>query len=237
MARLLALETSSERCSVALWWEGALSERQVDLPREHNRQLLGLIEALMAEHDARFGELDAIAFGAGPGSFTGLRIACGVAQGLALGAEIGVLPVSSLAALAHAAALRHPQQRVLTAVDARMGEIYWCGYQLQAQRPQPLLEEWLGPAAQIPLPAGLDLADTVGVGNGWSQPQPLVEALAGEPARIDAGLLPSAAAVVALALPALARGELLPPEAAQPSYLREQISWRKRADRGLSSGG
>ena len=139
MARLLALETSSERCSVALWWEGALSERQVDLPREHNRQLLGLIEALMAEHDARFGELDAIAFGAGPGSFTGLRIACGVAQGLALGAEIGVLPVSSLAALAHAAALRHPQQRVLTAVDARMGEIYWCGYQLQAQRPQPLL--------------------------------------------------------------------------------------------------
>ena len=104
MARLLALETSSERCSVALWWEGALSERQVDLPREHNRQLLGLIEALMAEHDARFGELDAIAFGAGPGSFTGLRIACAVAQGLAFSSDIPVAGVGTLRAMAAACA-------------------------------------------------------------------------------------------------------------------------------------
>jgi len=237
MARLLALETSSERCSVALWWDGQLSERQVDLPREHNRQLLGLIESLMAEQGARFGDLDAIAFGAGPGSFTGLRIACGVAQGLAFGADIGVLPVSSLAALAHAAALRYRQSTILTAVDARMGELYWCGYQLQDQQPKPLLAEWLGPAQQAPLPAGIDLTAAVGVGNGWSQAQVLVEALGAMPAQLDAGLLPHASDVIALALPALARGEILPPEAAQPSYLREQISWRKLADRAGPSGG
>ncbi len=127
--RLLALDTATEWCSVAVWCDGELLHREVPAERGHGTQLLSLIDALLAEAGLGLGALDALAFGRGPGAFTGLRLAASVTQGLAFSAGLPVIPVSDLRALAQQLATpADPDSRVLVCHDARMGEVYWAGF-------------------------------------------------------------------------------------------------------------
>src|SRR5437016_3154595 len=118
--KLLAFDTATEVCSVAVWMDGRVHERE-ERGTRHSERLLLLVDEVRADGGLALADLDAIAFGRGPGSFTGLRIAAGAAQGLAFGADIPVTPVSTLAAIAESAAA----DRVLAAIDARMQQVYW----------------------------------------------------------------------------------------------------------------
>jgi tRNA threonylcarbamoyladenosine biosynthesis protein TsaB len=127
--RLLALDTAADWCSVALWQDGKISSREARAERGHGGQVLTLIDALLAEAGTALGALDALAFGRGPGAFTGLRLAASVTQGLAFATGIPVIPVSDLRALAQQVLLPpHQDARVLVCHDARMGEVYWAGF-------------------------------------------------------------------------------------------------------------
>src|SRR5512143_4123979 len=134
--KLLALESSSDRCSVALWCDGARSSRCSDGARTHSELMLPFVDSLLAEAGLRVSSLDAIAFGAGPGGFTGLRLACGVAQGLALAADLPVIGVSSLEALALGCGAR----QAYVCVDARMNEVYCAAYRVEGEGVDTLLE-------------------------------------------------------------------------------------------------
>jgi tRNA threonylcarbamoyl adenosine modification protein YeaZ len=122
--KILAIETATEACSAALVQDGNVIERYVVAPREHNRLILSMIEAVLAEAGVGRTQIDAVAFGRGPGSFTGLRIAAGVTQGIAYGLDCPVLPVSTLAALAFQSFEEAAGEGVYACLDARMGEIY-----------------------------------------------------------------------------------------------------------------
>src|SRR3954467_2563824 len=150
--KILALDTATEACSVALACSGAWIERYEELDRGHAERLLPMIDELLAEAGIALGSLDAIAFGRGPGAFTGVRLAASVAQGLAFGSGLGVVPISDLAAVAQRVALLDPDaRRVLVVNDARMREVYWVSYDL-ASAPQALGDERVSAAADVSLP-------------------------------------------------------------------------------------
>ena len=127
--KILAVETATEACSAALSVEGEIIERYTVSPREHSLLILPMLESLLAEAGLVLNQLDALAFGRGPGSFTGVRIAAGVIQGVAFGADLPVAPVSTLAAMAQDIFAKSRETAVFTALDARMGEVYWGVYQ------------------------------------------------------------------------------------------------------------
>ena len=130
--RILAIETSSAACSAALSVDGEVVERDALAPRQHAALILPMIESLLAESGCAVGELDAIAFGRGPGSFTGVRIAASIVQGIAFAADLPVIPVSTLAALAFGAMRESSVPRVIAALDARREEVYWACYERTA---------------------------------------------------------------------------------------------------------
>ena len=233
-ARILAIETATEACSVALWLDGDCLERHQRAPRAHARHLLPWVEALLAEAGLSLNALDAVAFGRGPGSFTGLRLAAGTTQGLALGAGLPVVPVSSLRALALSVLQERPQTRqapcLLTALDARMDEVYWCVYRPDENGlPQPLCAETVSAAAEVPVPAGADPG--LGVGSGWGAWGDVLAQRCGvSAARAQTDSLPRASAVAHLAAWALASGEgAVDPARAQPVYLRDRVAQKPGA--------
>ena len=126
--RILAIDTATEACSVALLNDGAVSAHFEECPREHTQRILPLVKAMLTQGNTSLTDLDALAFGRGPGSFTGVRIGIGIAQGLALGAELPMIGVSTLATMAQGAWRMTGATRVLAAIDARMGEVYWAEY-------------------------------------------------------------------------------------------------------------
>lgn len=215
---LLALETATEGCSVALYVAGEVRERFAVAPRRHAELTLPWAEALLAEAGLARRQLDAIAFGRGPGAFTGVRLAVAIAQGLALGLERPLLPVSTLAALALQAEGPHR----LAAIDARMGEVYLGAFGWDGQALQPLAPEQVAAPAAVALPAG---ADWHGAGTGFAVADGALGARMGTRLRAaDAAALPRAADVARLAAVAFARGEALPPEQAEPAYLRNAVA-------------
>lgn len=229
--RLLAIETSSEACSVALNMGGEMHERFEHAPLRHAELLLPAIRALLAEADCTLAGLDAIAFGRGPGSFTSLRIGIGVVQGLAWAAQLPVVPVSSLAAAAQealTAAGTGSGLPVLVAADARMGEVF-AG--LFAAGPDGIVqaaddERVCSPEAAAALrPAGPFIA----AGNGFERYVPLQQ-LAGEAAHCAADLWPRAGAVAQLAAHWLQTHQALPAAQAQPVYLRDDVAEKPAAN-------
>ncbi|MCG2579333.1 MAG: tRNA (adenosine(37)-N6)-threonylcarbamoyltransferase complex dimerization subunit type 1 TsaB [Marinobacter sp.] len=226
--KLLALDTSSEGCSAALLVNGSVTERFDLAPRGHTRLLMPMIRELLAEQDLAPMDLDALAFARGPGSFTGLRIATGVIQGLAWGLEIPAIPVSSLATVALGAIETFKVAEgdgVAVAFDARMGEVYWGCFQSREGLPVPVGAERVCPPEAVSLPP-LD-GCWFGVGQGWQlreqMPQPLVSAVS----QIDDTLVPRARCVARLAHHELAAGGGVSAAEAQPVYVRDEVTWKK----------
>jgi tRNA threonylcarbamoyladenosine biosynthesis protein TsaB len=222
MIRLLAIETSGEACSVALDDGDTVIERYEHAPMQHAELLLPMIRSVTAEAGVSFGDLDAIAFGRGPGSFTSLRIGIGVVQGLAWGSGLPVVPVSSLAAVALSAAERSEQGGlpVLVAMDARMQEVF-CGlFQLGAgSRLEPVGEERVCPPDDVELPP----TPFIVAGNGFDRFESLAEK-ASQAAGCFPDLWPRASTVVRLAREWLGENEPLPAVKAQPVYIRNQVA-------------
>jgi len=227
MSTLLALDASSSACSCALWHEGEVVSRFALTPREHTRRLLPMIDDVLAEAGLALADLDALAYGRGPGSFTGLRIAAGVAQGLAFGLDRPLIGVSTLEALALAVHRERHVRFVVPALDARMGEIYVAAYHCRDGRLTPLLDEAVMPPARLALPEAHREADWCGVGSGWtlweSMPVEVQNALYQRLPDLD----PAAESMVRLAAEAFARGEGRPPHEAVPVYLRNEVAWKK----------
>ncbi|UTW14042.1 tRNA (adenosine(37)-N6)-threonylcarbamoyltransferase complex dimerization subunit type 1 TsaB [Marinobacterium rhizophilum] len=224
MSKILALDTSTDACSVALWQDGAVVEDFRVVPRKHIQLLLPMAEALLSEAGLSAGDLDAVAFGRGPGSFTGIRIATGIAQGLAFAADVPVLPISTLAAMALEQGCAQGQDRVIAALDARMDEIYWCAYRLEDGLPVALLAEQVCAASQLCLPQE---APWLGVGPGFNYLADMTPAVQ---AAITAPLLevyPRASAMLPIAASDLAHGRGLTPEDGLPVYIREG-GWKKK---------
>lgn len=228
MALLLAIETSGDLCSVAVGdSEGTAAVAISERVRGHNEFLLPAIDRLLSEGGYRLRQLDAVAVGVGPGSFTGLRLGIGVAQGLAFGADLGVVPVSSLAALAQAgvrAAAMAGGELALPLVDARMGQVYWGCYEITAGRVASIIDDRLDPPDALATElAPLGQRALVGLGGGWG--------LAARPpvtlARCRSEVIARAADVLHLALPEVCAGRLQAPETLEPRYLRGSEHWRK----------
>nr|WP_163500806.1 tRNA (adenosine(37)-N6)-threonylcarbamoyltransferase complex dimerization subunit type 1 TsaB [Halomonas socia] len=232
MPTLLALDASSTACSVALWHQPAghdadVVARFVEAPREHTRRLMPMVDEVLAEAGVALADLDALAYGHGPGSFTGLRIAAGTAQGLAYGLDKPLLGVSTLAGLALAAHRRLHLRHVLPALDARMGEIYVAAYRCHDGELTPLAAEAVMPPERLTLPPGHEEADWVGVGSGWALwPSMHATLQVGISQHLD-DWQPAAEDLVRLAAQRYAAGERGTPAAAQPVYLRDQVAWQK----------
>uniref|UniRef100_UPI0009B171BB tRNA (adenosine(37)-N6)-threonylcarbamoyltransferase complex dimerization subunit type 1 TsaB n=1 Tax=Salmonella enterica TaxID=28901 RepID=UPI0009B171BB len=167
--RILAIDTATEACSVALWNNGTINAHFELCPREHTQRILPMVQEILAASGVSLNEIDALAFGRGPGSFTGVRIGIGIAQGLALGANLPMIGVSTLATMAQGAWRKTGATRVLAAIDARMGEVYWAEYQRDAQG------VWQGEETEAvlkPERVGERLKQLSGewatVGTGWS---------------------------------------------------------------------
>lgn len=216
--KLLAIETSTEACSVAVYADGALHVRHEPAPRRHTQLVLPWAEQLLAEAGVAKTQLDAIAVGRGPGAFTGVRLGIALAQGLALALDRPLLPVSTLAVLAMQAA----GDDRLAAIDARMGEVYVGRYGRDADGlVSPRGEEMLCPPAALPLPG----AALHGVGTGFAaEGGALVARLGAQLLGFDAAALPRADDLARLAARAYARGEAVPPDAVEPAYLRDKVA-------------
>lgn len=222
MIRLLALHTATESCSVALVCDGEVRQLRDNSPRSHARQVLPMVEKLLATAGITPGQLDALAFSAGPGSFTGLRIGFGVVQGLAYGLGLPVVPVSTLEAMAltGAQSLAIRQGTILPALDARMGELYWGLYHIDNGIAGALVEDSLG------TPDGVSASGpvTAGVGSGWA----FADSLTIKPEIIDKTVEPDAATVLDIALRTFDRGGAMPVETVNLRYLRDELAWKKR---------
>jgi tRNA threonylcarbamoyladenosine biosynthesis protein TsaB len=215
---LLAFETCTEACSVALWRDGAVLERFELAPRRHAELALPWAEALLAEAGVARAQLDAIAVGRGPGAFTGVRLGVAIAQGIALALDRPVLPVSTLAALA----MRGRGERILAAIDARMGEVYVGAFARDGDGLRALQPEAVGAPGAIALPDG-DGWD--GVGTGFAAVDAALRARLGDRlAACDATALPHAADVARLGAVMFARGEAIAPERVEPAYLRDNVA-------------
>jgi tRNA threonylcarbamoyladenosine biosynthesis protein TsaB len=220
--KILALDAATEACSAALFADGAIEERYEVIGRGHAGRLLPMADELLAAAGLAPRDLDAIAFGRGPGGFTGLRIAAGVAQGLAAGAELPVLPVSDLAALAAGSAHASGAAFVLACLDARMGEVYWAALNCRGAVPALVGEERLGAPDDVALPAG---GPWHGAGHGLAAWPAIATRLA--LATVDAARLPRAADIARLAAAELAAGRGRAPAEALPVYLRDDVVHRR----------
>ncbi|KQQ89127.1 tRNA (adenosine(37)-N6)-threonylcarbamoyltransferase complex dimerization subunit type 1 TsaB [Massilia sp. Leaf139] len=220
MPIILAIETSSELASCALLCGDHVLARESGGVRTHSQSVLPMVQELLAEARLTLADVEGIAFGAGPGSFTGVRTACGVAQGLAFGAGLPVLPLVTLEAMAEACRAKTGATEVLAVLDARMNEVYWAQYRFDGAW-QVVAEPALSsPEAVQPLPAdGLTAC-----GNGFAA---YPDAFAGKDfaAGADAGIVPHARELARIGAAALAAGQGVPAAQAQPLYLRNKVAY------------
>ncbi len=208
---------------MALGLDERVIERYLELDRGHAERLLPMIDELLGESGVTLASLDAIAFGRGPGAFTGVRMAASVAQGLAFGAGLGVIPISDLAAVAQQAAELQPEaSRVLVVNDARMREVYWAEFRVETLVALQGAEH-VGAAASVPVPDASAVA-WVAAGRGLAAYPELAERCRARGASLHASLLPRAREILKLARPAAAAGQALPPELALPVYVRERVA-------------
>ncbi len=214
---LLGIETATRQLSVALWQDGNCLSRGGDFPNGGSQNLLPWIHELLDLGGIRPADLHGIAFGAGPGSFTGLRLACGVAQGLAWGLEIPLLPVSTLEALA----LASGKSRAWVCLDARMNEIYCAGYEVSGNRVTELMAPICAAPTVAPAPT---FGNAWGVGDGFATYGDTLRSLAPCLLGVQADAAPTAEAVLRIAAPRFADGLPVDFAAAQPFYVRDKVA-------------
>ena len=216
--KLLALDTSTEHCSAALWLDGTIVAEGVHAGQRHSELLLPMIDRLLADAGLTLHALDAIAFGEGPGSFTGLRIACGVAQGLAFGADLPVVGIGTLIALAEASAATESA----CCLDARMKEVYFAAYRRTGGVWQTVCAPGLYSPERLPtLPQG----QWIGCGNGFAvYPEALAGSLGDRLHAVSAVSVPHAREIATLAALEVAQGRVLPAEEALPLYIRDKVA-------------
>ncbi len=227
MMRILALETSTEYCSVALWQDGVVSERVELVGQKHSELLMAMLDSVLQESGIGIRDVDGIAYGAGPGSFTGVRIACGVAQGLALGADKPVIGICTLQALAQGTG----RNRVIAALDARMAEVYFAVYEKRADAWHTLSAPSLCLPQDTPAVEG---EDWFAAGSGFGVHGDLLGArYRGQIIEVDAQCVPQAGAIAELAAPGFAGGQGLDAAQAMPLYLRDKVAL-KTSERNLT---
>lgn len=224
--RLLAFETATEACSVAVWVDGAVHARHDVAPRRHAELALPWAEALLEEAGITRSQLDAIAVGRGPGAFTGVRLAVALAQGIALALDRPVVPVSTLAVLAmRGMPAGAPAHGVLAAIDARMGEVYAAAFDWTGDELHPRGAEVLGAPSTLVIPGLADApAPLRAVGTGLAAVDGALRARLPAGIKADASALPHAADLAGLAAAAYARGESVPAERLEPAYLRNAVA-------------
>ncbi|MBE3151560.1 tRNA (adenosine(37)-N6)-threonylcarbamoyltransferase complex dimerization subunit type 1 TsaB [Enterobacter cloacae complex sp. P30BA] len=225
--RILAIDTTTEACSVALWNDGTTFAHFKECPREHTQRILPLVKTILTEGNTSLTDLDALAYGRGPGSFTGVRIGIGIAQGLALGADLPMIGVSTLATMAQGAWRMTGATRVLAAIDARMGEVYWAEYTRDENG------VWHGEETEAVLkPEAVTgrlkqlSGEWATVGTGW----PAWPEMAKDTGLtlVDGNmLLPAAEDMLPIACQLLAAGKTVAVEHAEPVYLRNTVAWKK----------
>ena len=226
---LLALDTSTEACSVALWHKGEKTHLDELAQRTHTKRILPMVDELLANSGINLKQVDALAFGRGPGSFTGVRVGAGIAQGLAFGADLPVIAVSNLTVMAQAAFELHQAENVVAAIDARMNEVYFSQVKREKVRSElgeffqwnPAIEEQVCQPEKV-LEQLSDLT-AYRVGTGW----------AAYPQFRDSGLevsdiiLPSAQYILELALTDYAQNKVISALEIEPVYLRNEVTWKK----------
>jgi tRNA threonylcarbamoyladenosine biosynthesis protein TsaB len=227
--KILAIDTATESCSAALLVEGKLATREMEFDRGHAEHILPMVDLLLIEAGLRLADVDVLAFGRGPGGFTGVRLAASVAQGLAFGAGLPVVPVSDLAALAQRAFdLAFAPERVLVCSDARMQEVYWACFERSENGLARLVgAEHVGPPPSVMLPpswADAAPGSVAGIGRGFRAYPALRDAVGPRVTVARDDLLPRAAEIARLAVQDVTAGRLLKPEEAIPVYLRDDVA-------------
>lgn len=219
--KILAIETATEACSAALAIDDSCLSRFEVVPRKHTQLILPMIDELLKEANISINQLDAIAFGQGPGAFTGVRIAIGVVQGIAFSHDLPVIPVSTLAALAQHSAKDH--NHIAAVIDARMQEIYWGLYEKNdAGVMQAIVEEGICSPENFPKP---DNSKWFGVGSGWDAYANLLQnKFAENLIGFDGKALPSAEDILTLAKADYLKNKLISIEEATPVYLRNKVA-------------
>lgn len=227
--KFLALDTSTEACSVALALDGQILALDEVCPQQHSKRILPMLQQLLSDAGVSLYQLDGIIFGRGPGSFTGVRIGVSVAQGLAFGADLPVFGVSTLAAMAQAAAVQQNATEVIAAIDARMAEVYIAAYTLdEAGLMQAITPEIAAKPAALPevLTSLSFTSQVLGVGTGWQTYPQTLQQLA--PALIaDSILYPSAQFMLPFASRAWQQQLFVSDEQAEPVYVRDEVTWQK----------
>jgi tRNA threonylcarbamoyladenosine biosynthesis protein TsaB len=227
MTKILALDASTDACSVALTIDGVTSHIFELAAKSHTQRLLPMVDEILAVANCQLQDLDAIAYGRGPGSFTGLRICMGVVQGLAFGANLPVIPVSTLQAMAKGFATENPRNSLplLIALDARMDEIYW-GLFSADETPQALSDEHVMKPADVCKHVSVqNLAKQfIAIGPGWHY----ADLQAITPEQLLQNVHPNAKDILSLAVNAFQHGQSISILDAQPVYLRDSVSWKKR---------
>jgi len=226
---LLALDTSTEACSVALWHKGEKTHLDELAQRTHTKRILPMVDELLANSGINLKQVDALAFGRGPGSFTGVRVGAGIAQGLAFGADLPVIAVSNLTTMAQAAFELHQAENVVAAIDARMNEVYFSQVKREKVRSEvgeffqwnPVIEEQVCQPEKV-LEQLSDLT-AYRVGTGWAAyPQFKENGLEGSDT-----ILPSAQYMLELALTDYAQNKVISALEIEPVYLRNEVTWKK----------
>jgi len=223
MVKILAFDTSTELCSVALSCDDKIITLQKNAPKQHNELILPMIDELLQKAHLKLAQLDAIAFGCGPGSFTGIRLAASVAQGLAYGVNLPIIPVSTLQILAQTAYDQFSYSHALVVLDARMEQVYWGAYKII----DGLMEEVLADAIAVPSQISFSQdGNWVGVGNGWKTYQAELQKTCCVTAIKDE-VLPEARSIIKLAITSFSQHKTVAPQFALPVYLGGGKTWKE----------
>lgn len=225
--KILAIDTATEACSAALNIDGEITSEYQLAPREHTQLILNMIESLLADSGLCMSDLDALAFGRGPGSFTGVRIATGVIHGIAFARDLPVVPVSTLASIAQSTYNDHQVEKVVAGIDARMGGVYWGCYQLANNGLMQLKgTEQVSPPGDVFIPEGQDSKTPwVGSGSAWKPyKEELITSLNGAVTKAFDDYFPSSASIVQLAAYEYQQGNAVDAAKAQPIYLRNDVA-------------
>jgi tRNA threonylcarbamoyladenosine biosynthesis protein TsaB len=233
MTGILAIDTATEACSVAIWVDGQCREEYEVIPRQHSQRLFGMLQSLLPGGSLREQGIDAIAYSSGPGSFTGLRIGASAVQGLAFASDLPAIAISTLACQAQTALRTGAVQSddiVLSTVDAKINELYYAVCKFE--RGLAVLQT----EARVSVPSALDVFPAYealhGIGSGCELVDRMPAAVRAQLASLSPDVLPAARDLVPLALHALECGDIQQAQQVQPVYVRDEISWKKLSEQG-----